>query len=67
MIQRDAFRKLCQEAEQLELQGKLTREAFQDYLRQALELVGDDREVLHGLLSIAPKSWREGILEPVEI
>lgn len=59
---REEFTKLCQEASSLELAGLLTREKFQDYLRQALKLT-DDHEVLHGLLSVAPRSWQEGVLE----
>lgn len=60
---REEFRTLCLEAERLRDSGQLSREQFQEYLKQALELVGKDYEILHGLLSIAPRSWREGILE----
>jgi hypothetical protein len=56
---RDAFRKLCQEAFSLQLEGKFDRETFREYLTKGIELVGEDYEILHGLTSMVSRAWYE--------
>jgi hypothetical protein len=45
--------------------GLLDREEFRRILQKVVDLVGEDGEVLHALLPMGRREWREGILEVI--
>jgi hypothetical protein len=46
--------------------GLLDREEFRRILQKVVDLIGEDYFILHSLLPMGRREWREGILEPLD-